>query len=75
MSAVKCTSAFRIREEDGQRKYTPGDVITKKGTMKFALDNDLGEEISDAEAGIETESKAKAAPKNKAKAAPKNKAG
>lgn len=65
MTQVKITSAFRVAEDGGTRKYTAGEVATGRAA-EIALDNGWGEEIADP-------AKAKKAPRNKAKPAPKNK--
>jgi hypothetical protein len=68
---AKCTRTIRIHEDGATRKYTPGEVITRKRSVEIAIEAGCGEEISASEAGLVE--KSKPAPKNKAKAAPKNK--
>lgn len=65
---AQVTTAFRIREGDVTRKYTPGDVAEGEAA-KFAVDNGYGTTLAE-----EADAKAKPAPANKAAAKPVNKA-
>lgn len=67
---ARITSAFRIAEGDGSRKYTPGDAA-EGPSAEWAVANGYGQPSDEAD--DEPVVKAELSPTNKAKPSPKNK--